>query len=425
MALDEIVRRLAWRMRCVALARWLSVCLFWALGLAILLVALDKLIYLGIDPLATAAILVALAIGVAVVMLRRRGGYSRLRAAVETDRAMGLGDRLASALQLGGSDGPWAEAVARDAGQRLRDVRAADVFPLRPGLASRLLVPAAVVLALVAALPPADLFGRMEREVERRVAAQGDAERTQRAAAVAARRLPAGSMPDLDPQGRQGGLGGLRVMFVEVERDLAAGKIDGSRGLELSDRLRRMAELMAAQRADAKLTECIRKTAEALAAGDGRAADMLRRAQEELARLEEQLRATESMDRFMRKLAEKKRSAARTADTSQFAGVREPRIAGEPDAGLVEVSAVAKAPLERDAGAAGIIYSRVATGISSAGAVRRYEQAVRSARRQIDSGGVPAGYARLVRNYFDAIRPVHQQGRAPANPATRAAGGAE
>ncbi len=393
--------RLAWRMRAVVFARRLSVCLFWALCLATAVVGLDRLIYLGIDAVAVTAILALAAFAVAALLVGVRDKVTLLRAATRADRVLGLGDRLASALQLSRSDGAWAEAVAADARERFREVRAADVFHFAPTLAARLLIPALIVLVLVSLLPPADLLGRMEREVETRLAAQAEAERQQRAVTAAVEQLPGGS----DLQSQPTGLGGLRLAFVKIEKELLAGEIDAERRLRLSDRLRRLAGAMQEQVGETELSKAIRKTAEALARGGQDAAAQLRALQEQLDRLERALKESQSMDGHMRELAERKRAAMRTADTSEFARKRETEPRGEPDDDLVELGAIGRKPPEQ-AAPTGIIYSSGAGRETPAEISADYEAAARSAYAEIDSGVIPPEFARLVRDYFDSIKPV-------------------
>ena len=142
MTLGAKLGRLVWRFRAVRMARWLSACLFCALCLAIVTVAGDRLFYLGVNLYICVLLLLALAVPGAAIAAALREPVSRLRVAMETDRRLNLGDRVASALELGRSDGPWARAVLADAENAIRDVRAPSVFPFKATVYTRLLLPA-------------------------------------------------------------------------------------------------------------------------------------------------------------------------------------------------------------------------------------------------------------------------------------------
>ena len=86
--------------------------------------------------------------------------------------------------------------------------------------------------------------------------------------------------------------------------------------------------------------------------------------------------------------------------------MRGPQGVEKPEEGLVELTAVAKKPPESDAPSAGIIYSGRAMGEAADRAAGDYESAARAAREQIESGEIPPQYIRLVRDYFDAIKPA-------------------
>ncbi len=409
MGLDAKIRDLVRRMRAVALARRLSAYLLWALGLAILLAALDKLVYLGgniwlaAGVLAGVALLAALA-GTAVGRHRRRLRRD-IAAAAAADRALGLGDRLTSALELRRNGGPWADAVVHDAERHSRDLRSSEVFPLEPTISARLLIPAVILLGLISILPPADLLGRMEREVERQVAAETDALHNSSAIAAAFRSLPAGRWARPETERPENSIGRLRLNLVRIEKDLAAAASPRKHQLELGHRLRQLAGLMKEHGADVGLVEAIKKAAEALETDDKEAAMLLRAAQQKLARLEEALRGPDEMGRYAKALAEKKAAEFRAVGTSDLSAALRRETTGEPDGDLVELAPTAGEPPQPSV-PRGIVYSPRATGSTPAPAALDYERAVRSAHAQIESKKIPPGYARLVRDYFDSIRPA-------------------
>ena len=409
MGLRATVRRLVWRMRAAAFLRCLSACLLCSLCIAILIAGLDRLIYLGPSAVLAVAAVVAAAVPAAVILVWREGKRRVRRAAVYAalcaDRSLGLGDRLASALELGPADGPWAEAVVADADRCSERVLAADVFPLRPTLCARLLVPAAILLVVAFMLPRADLLGRMRRAVEQRLAAQAVAEKNDRAIAAAAAGMAAANWPGLVEGESPQTAGTLRLTLVKVRQDLLNGTLDDAMRLDLGERLRRLAALAEEQGADKQLADAIKNTALALKKGDEEAAKAIQAAERELARLEEALAGTDSMAKGLRAWAEREQAALQVARQTP-AGMRGPQGVEKPEEGLVELTAVAKKPPESDAPSAGIIYSGRAMGEAADRAAGDYESAARAAREQIESGEIPPQYIRLVRDYFDAIKPA-------------------
>ena len=407
MSLDATITRLALRQAVGAVGRQVARCLLIGVAVAILLAAADKLVYLGIDVRSLIGAALCLAAVTGIVLAARGKRATRLNAAVEADRVLGLADRIASAVQLGREDGPWAEAVTRDADERSRAIRAADVFPFHPTLAARLLVPAIIVLALVWLLPPLDLLGRMARAVEAELQGRMAAERTASVAerAVAAAALgPSGGAAS--PESRTGGLGALRVTLFNIEQDLAGGKMENARRIDLSERLRRLAELMEQGGAAPKLAEAIRRASKKLASNDADAVASLRAAQEELDRLEKALRESKFTDAYARRIAERKRAELRAA---ALAGGSEGSPGAADDGGdedLVELAASAKRAPDAAGGSGGILYSPSDTGASRPADWRGYDASVKVATEQIESGAVPPRHARLVRGYFDSIKPV-------------------
>lgn len=407
MGIQVLIERLVWRLRAVVIARRVAACLLWALGLAIIVTAVDKLVYLGIDVGLVAAALVAAAVPAGIALATWRGRVDRLRAAIEADRALGLSDRLASAVQLAQDDGPWADAVAGDADERSRGARARDVFPFVPTISARLLIPAGIVLVVVWLLPPADLFGRMAGAVERRVVRQAQAERSAAAVGAAVEQAGLGAGPAA-ARTAEGKLGALRITLVNIQRELAGRDIGEARRIELSKNLARLAALLAEGGAGPKLTDAIRKTGEKLAAADEGAAAALRAAQDELDRLEKALNNPDFANAYARRIAEKKRAELRSRGAADVAAARAPVPDAGADEDLVELAASAKRPPDSADGSGGIIYSPVNVRTPSAAGWRGHGDALKSANAQIESGVVPPRHARLVRDYFDAVRPARQ-----------------
>lgn len=405
MGLEATITRLAWRRAAAAAGREIARCLLIATAAAIVLVAADKLVYLGVDVRWMIGALLCTAVVAGLAIALYRGRIDRLGAAIEADRVLDLGDRMASALQLGRTDGPWAKAVAKDADERSRAVRSAEVFPLRLPLPARFLVPAVIVLALVWLLPPLDLLGRMQRAVETQVRERLAAERTAGAADGAMAESMLGSSGGVASEA--GGPGRLRVVIFKIEQELAGGKMDNVRRITLSKELQRLAERLNERGAAPKLTEAIRKASERLAANDANALASLRAAREELDRIEKALKDPEFADAYARRIAERTRAELRAAapDTGQT---------GAPVAGdgggedLVELAASAKRPPDSAGGSSGILYSPSDAGTSRPADSRGHAAALKAADAQIESGAIPPRHARLVRSYFDSVRPVRE-----------------
>ncbi len=368
-----------------------------AIGVSTLVVGIDRLLYLGTDARLVAGVTLLAALAWAVISVVLWKPVTQLDAAIRADRALGLGDRIPSAVQLRDQGGAWALAVADDAAQRLKAASPVAVFPYTATWPPRLVVPAAIAFILVALAPSVDLLGRMRREVRLRVAAETEATSTANALAAASRRLPPHSAVAADS------LGGLRVSLVRIEKELLKG-LDDSQRTELAADLRRLAALLGEEHGGKQLAERIKAAADAIAKGAKDATEMLRGAQEELARLEEMLRSTVALSPEMQKLAEAERAsfraAAATAATSNVKADTNPA-----DADLVDVAALGKEGGGR-ADPTGIIYPLDEPRAPLLGAEARYEQALSSALVDLETGRIPAGYARLIRAYFDAIRPI-------------------
>ncbi len=198
----------------------------------------------------------------------------------------------------------------------------------------------------------------------------------------------------------------MRFTLLKIEKDLAAGTMDNARRIDLSERLRRLAELMEQGGAGSKVAEAIRKAGEKLAGNDADAVAALRAAQDELDRLEKALQDSKFTDAYARRIAEKKRAELRAAALARGSAGRPEVAADVEDEDLVELAATARRPPDAAGGSEGILYSPKETRPAGATGWRGYDASVKVAVEQIESGTVPPRHARLVRSYFDSIKPV-------------------
>jgi hypothetical protein len=394
---------LTWRLRLVAFARRLAVCWLGALTLAALLVAADRAIYLGLQLVPVVLALCAAATFAALVWAVG-ARITRTAAAARADAELGLSDRLASAAELtacerssGGVRDGWADAVSADALARTAGVDPSRVFPMQVGLAGRLLAPAAVLLAVLWALPPLDLAGRMERQA-RRLAVEAEQAQRQRDA------IDAAIQPGAAAGGRNGP-GRLRLQIVRFRQQAGAGALRADDAAEASAQLRRLADALAEEAGDANLAEQLKRAAEALARDPAGAAKLLEQVERELAAMARALREADDAAGPMKRMIEQHRAELRTAERPDpNAGDLPP--AGGPDrpADLVELIAQARQPAASTV-PGGIVYARPETGVSgSAGPT--HAAAVRAVRAAIDAGEIPARRVPLVRAYFDAVAPA-------------------
>jgi hypothetical protein len=394
MTVDSILRALTWRLRFVVFARRLAACWLTALVAAMVLFAADRLFYLGTELLPVILGLGAAATAVSVAWTAR-AGIGRHLAAVRADAELGLADRLASAEALAGAEqGGWTDAVAKDASERVGDLHPSSVFPLRLGPAGRLLAPAAIALAVLWAVPPLDLAGRMAREAERIAAAAEHAQRQRSAVRSAVERAGAGGASDVD--------GRLRIQIVRWRKQAGASKLEAERA---SLRLQRLARALAREPGGAEFAAQLREAAERMARDPAAAARLLERVEQELAEMERALQEAESTTGTLRRRVEEKRAELRTA-TSPEPDAGSPRPAVEPgDTGdLAELTARTRPPRASTA-PGGMVYTEAETGTRGSQAAASHAEAVRTARSEIESGRIPPGRADLIRAYFDAVAP--------------------
>lgn len=107
---------------------------------------------------------------------------SLLDAALETDRRLGLRERLTSSLELAGREGPMIEALHADARRRLAQVNLSEHFPLVADTRLRWVYVPLLILGLAYIFfPELDLFGHKQRRL--------DALARQEAAAIQAAQL--------------------------------------------------------------------------------------------------------------------------------------------------------------------------------------------------------------------------------------------
>jgi hypothetical protein len=243
----------------------------------------------------------------------------------------------------------------------------------------------------------------LERAVEVDLQEQMAAERTERVAdgAVAA----AGVTTSGGADGNAGALGSLSVTLLKIEQTFADGKMTDARRIELSEKLKRLAELMEQGGGASKLTDAIKRAGEELAENGPNATALLRAAREELARLERALEDSKFTDAYARQVAERKRAELRAAALASGSDESPATADDTGDEDLVELAAAARRPPDEPSGTGGILYSTDETKPSGAAGWPGYDRSAKMAMEQIESGVVPPRHARLVRGYFDSIRP--------------------
>ena len=144
-----------------------------------------------------------------------------ITAALETDRRLGLRERLTSSLQLADAEGPMVQALHADARAQLASVDAKDAFPFHmPRSARWISVPLVAFGMAYVFLPEFDLFGFRERRVEAKVQEKARRVRAEQLAAVARplrERLP-GAAPD--------GLAEAALAIERVAEELSSGGLN-------------------------------------------------------------------------------------------------------------------------------------------------------------------------------------------------------
>ena len=160
--LRRVARRLAFHQWVVFTATML----FYSSCVALTWVVLTRLFPMLGDALwVSVGVLGAGVLGALVWTWRRRP--SLVRAALETDRRLGLGERLTSSLELKDVQSPMVEALHADARRRLDGLSFREQFPLRiRGLARWSFVPLLALGLAYVFLPTYDLLGHRERIAE-------------------------------------------------------------------------------------------------------------------------------------------------------------------------------------------------------------------------------------------------------------------
>ena len=176
-ALGRVKRRMSLQQWTDLTVRWL----FYALAVACLWLAAARLFPVLGNPLAVSIGLLAIAAAAAlVVAIRRRFGL--VYAALESDRRLGLEERLTSSLELEEAEGPMIRALHTDADIHVVHLQARRDFPMRVPLeARRLLVLGLVFVGAYGFLPEFDLLGYREKVEEE--------DKKQKALAMKARRI--------------------------------------------------------------------------------------------------------------------------------------------------------------------------------------------------------------------------------------------
>ena len=151
--MEELKRQVRTAQRRLGLQRFVGVlgwCCFAGLSAALVLIALDKVWPLGIEPWVWPA--GGLAAGVvAAVFWSIARGRGPVDAAIEIDRRFGLKERVSSTLAMSSEqrDSAVGEAVIRDAVHRVERVDVPDRFPISPGRQLLLPLLPAIGVALV------------------------------------------------------------------------------------------------------------------------------------------------------------------------------------------------------------------------------------------------------------------------------------
>lgn len=171
---DSILRIAQLRFNLMLLQRLWAKCLAAAGLLALAWIAGARALSLVIapSPVVAGALAAAAALGTMILWLGRRP--SRLMVATAIDEHLGLKERFSTAVALGDSDDPFAQAACAQAHAAAREVRLAGQFPLRPSrhwAAAVILWAAALAAGLW--MPDLDLLGHgRKRDQERQQAQQ-------------------------------------------------------------------------------------------------------------------------------------------------------------------------------------------------------------------------------------------------------------
>jgi len=179
----HVVTRATWRLGLDTATRLLGRLAIGLGGFVCLVIAIDRLVFLGPPAgwamLAGVAVTLALAAGLAV-----RRWPNRLAAAVAIDDRLRLGERISSAVAVERSSEPMARAVVADAHAYARMVPVSRAFPLRMHREYWVVLGLmALSLGLFTWMPRLDLLSRRERMAARRKereAVQREARRIER-----------------------------------------------------------------------------------------------------------------------------------------------------------------------------------------------------------------------------------------------------
>ncbi|MBI3724457.1 hypothetical protein HY251_10965 [bacterium] len=144
----RVVARVAGRLNWIRFVHQMTRVAFYTALLCMLVIALDKVVHLGVRSLAYLAVYVPVVLLVAAVLTYRKR-TSALEAAVGLDQRLDLKERVSSALAIGEPKRPAEAALVEDAAARIRGVEPRRIFPLRAPRELRWLpLPLALAVAL-------------------------------------------------------------------------------------------------------------------------------------------------------------------------------------------------------------------------------------------------------------------------------------
>lgn len=384
MAIGTHINRFVWRIRAAVYFKWLARCILCAAFAVSLLIVADKIFFLG-DGLIPSLIIIAVCFPLAGILAAALDPVTIFRTAKVIDKAAGLDDRVLSAATIP-EDSSWRAAVEADAINKLKEIHASTLIPFRATLAARLIVPAAIVMALAMVVPQMDVLGRRNKRVldEGRNAAMAQH-------AIASAAGASEGTEDEPPQT----LGALRVSLVKIEQDISNNKMESARLAEVSEKLKKLSSALLKSQSGNAAGESIKRAAEALARGDADAAGALQAAQAELEKLERALEKALAQEQDLLINAE------RTAAEINGGPKAQSQPAGED---LIELPSSARNRAEPP----GVIYP-ARTGSPPEQAKNTYQKAIHDLNVKAESGQIPLKHLPLVKSYFDSIKPADEK----------------
>jgi len=250
------VRHAQWRLGVQRFVQALGWCWGATLGLAAVLVGVDKWWPLGIEAweLAVAAVLAGVMLASAWAWLRGRGP---LDAAIEIDRRYRLKERISSALALEEPQRhtPLGQALLADAQRQAARIDLAEQFAIRPPRHLLLaLVPAAAVFLIAVLVPAAG-----DRTAEGRVDPEAVRQQVEKSQAALQSQLA-----EKRQQARQEGLKEAQDLFLRLERELAEAAKNLRDPKETLAKLHDLSQMLEKRRQELAGAEAVEKQLEQL-----------------------------------------------------------------------------------------------------------------------------------------------------------------